>query len=334
MTPTLLKEMVVRVRRGRSFVWLSAYVIALALACVPAYAAAQQGDTARVGTGWMFGREVFATVLYVQAVLSAIAAPGLLCGAVSSETDQGTLPLLVASPAGPWEVLFGKLVPGLCFLALLTLTSLPLAGTCMVFGGVEVSDLVGAYAGLTAGMAFYGTLGLWASTLFLRTTPAAVFSYAVMFAVAVLGWVEPMLQNAPVYLVTRGLLAFSLALWVVASLVRSEIARIITGMSHLGCGCLVVTGVIGAVFCLGIPWTQGRLLVFLNPFSSSLPFSGSLDWPGLPSGVNRDDAIRSSILQVVLAVGLYFASYLRMRRLMIRGARSDPRNPPPLELPR
>ncbi len=332
--PTLRKEMVLQIRGGRSFLFFSLYVISLAVVCVGAYALAVRGETASVGVGWRFGREVFGIVLFAQAALTLLVAPALLAGAIGNEIDEGTFPLLLLSPARPQEVLIGKLVPGLAFLALLIVGTLPLAGTCLAFGGVTATDVLAAYAGLFAVMVAHGVIGLFASTVFLRTAPAAVVSYGFVGLLIGLSLLEKDLLDSRAFLVGRALVLWAAVLGMGLALMRPVLHAVFQGLSHLGCGCVFVMLMGSAVaFLTFFPVTTGPLAIYLNPFAASVPFAGTGDWPGMPASLRPQHAAISAALHLGLAGFLLLGAYLRVRGLMLRRARSDPRHVVPRDLP-
>jgi ABC-type transport system involved in multi-copper enzyme maturation permease subunit len=87
-----------------------------------------------------------AAVLWVQASLLTLLAPGMTSSAFSEERRKRTLDVLLTSPIRPWQIVLGKLLSGVAALGVISLCALPVLLAVRVFGGVEAEYIFGAFA--------------------------------------------------------------------------------------------------------------------------------------------------------------------------------------------
>jgi ABC-type transport system involved in multi-copper enzyme maturation permease subunit len=124
-------------------------------------------------------------LIYVQMGLICLIAPTFSASAISSEREQQTFDLLIASLAQPSTILFGKVGAALSYLFLTLFGSLPLIALTYSLGGVALRDIAIAYlVMIVAGVTFCSMSFLW-STLIRRGVLAQLTSLiAVIFLVA------------------------------------------------------------------------------------------------------------------------------------------------------
>jgi len=151
----------------------------------------------RIGAGAMLG-------------MILLLAPPVVVGSVLAERQQETLPLVLATPIGPYRFALAKLLSRTAVVALLAAAALPSLALTTVFGGVsgrQVLDL----ACLAAGVALELTAwSLWVSTASRRLATAVVLSYVAPFArwalvILVFGWT---MDERPWDFLSRFLLPF------------------------------------------------------------------------------------------------------------------------------
>ena len=126
-------------------------------------------------------------LIYVQMGLICVMAPTFCAGAISSEREQETFDLLIASLARPSTILFGKVGAALSYLLLTLFGSLPLIALTYSLGGVALNDIAISYlVMLVAGVTYCSLSFLW-STLIRRGVLAQLASiFSVIFLVAAL----------------------------------------------------------------------------------------------------------------------------------------------------
>lgn len=183
LNPVLARELKERMRRRRSAVVLSLYLLALCLVLWLLYLGFSVGGDVD-GPGALriasLGRTAFQTLLFFMLLLVCFIVPGLCAGAVAGERERQTLVPLQVTLLTPRSILLGKLTASLAFVVFLVLASLPLVGVSFVLGGVEVGEVVRGVAMVLVTAAVVGCLALVCSSLMRRTQGATVLSYAMV----------------------------------------------------------------------------------------------------------------------------------------------------------
>jgi hypothetical protein len=106
--------------------------------------------------------------------------PAVSAGAISSEREQLTYDLLVATPLRPGRILSGKLIGTLSYILLLIFAAVPLGSLVLVFGGVAPEELLQALVLMLVTALTFGMIGLLCSALVRRTITATILAYAIV----------------------------------------------------------------------------------------------------------------------------------------------------------
>lgn len=181
LNPIIVREVRTRMRGGRPYVILTAFLVLLTLAGLGIYALMLQ----QVRFGAMLlspqvGQALFKGLAFVELMLVVLLAPAMTSGAISGEREQLTYDMLVATPLRPGQILWGKLVAALSYLFLLIFASVPVFSVVLVFGGVELGALLKTVALLVAATVTFGAVGLFCSTLVPRTARATTLAYTLV----------------------------------------------------------------------------------------------------------------------------------------------------------
>ena len=181
--PILIKEMRSRMRGTRAFLVLTGYVLTLSVIVSLIYIVLHKNAPTTVVN--QAGSVLTPVLIYVQMGLICLIAPTFAASAISSEREQQTFDLLVASLARPSTILFGKLGAALSYLFLTLFGSLPLIALTYSLGGVALRDIAIAYLVMVvSGITFCSMSFLW-STLIRRGVLAQLTSLiSVIFLVA------------------------------------------------------------------------------------------------------------------------------------------------------
>ncbi len=181
--PILIKEMRSRMRGKRAFLVLTGYVVTLSLIISLIYIVLHKNAPTTVVN--QAGSVLTPVLIYVQMGLICLIAPTFSASAISSEREQQTFDLLIASLAQPSTILFGKLGAALSYLFLTLFGSLPLIALTYSLGGVALRDIAIAYlVMIVAGVTFCSMSFLW-STMIRRGVLAQLTSLiVVIFLVA------------------------------------------------------------------------------------------------------------------------------------------------------
>jgi ABC-type transport system involved in multi-copper enzyme maturation permease subunit len=155
LNPILIKEMRTRMRGRLAFIVLTTYVFVLFV------------------------------LMLVQMGLVCLVAPTFSASAISSEREQETFDLLVASLARPSTIVIGKVGAALSYLLVIMLCSMPVVALAYSLGGVALRDLAISYLlMLVACVAFCSLSFLW-SCLIRRGVMAIVMSLVSVFFLVV-----------------------------------------------------------------------------------------------------------------------------------------------------
>jgi ABC-2 type transport system permease protein len=181
--PILVKEMRTRMRGKRAFLVLTGYVLVLSFIIGMIYIVFTNNVSAAMLN--QAGAVLTPVLIYVQMGLICLLAPTFSSSAISSEREQQTFELLIASLAKPSTIMIGKVGASLSYLLLTLFGSLPLLALTYSLGGVALRDIAIAYLiMLVAGLTYCSLSFLW-STLIRRGVLAQLTSLmAVIFLVA------------------------------------------------------------------------------------------------------------------------------------------------------
>ncbi|MCI0488390.1 MAG: ABC transporter permease [Blastocatellia bacterium] len=183
--PVLIKEMRSRMRGKRAFLVLTGYVLVLSAIIGLIYLV----FTKNVPRAMLnqAGAVLTPVLIYVQMGLICIVSPTFCASAISSEREQETFDLLIASLARPSTIVFGKVGAALSYLLLTLFGSLPLIALTYSLGGVALGRVAIAYLVMfVAGVTYCSLSFLW-STLIRRGVISQLVSvFSVILLVAAL----------------------------------------------------------------------------------------------------------------------------------------------------
>ena len=95
--------------------------------------------------------------------------------------------MLLASPLRPWAIVTGKLIAALAHLVVLVAGSLPIIMLCLPLGGVSIFELLAAYIGLLSAIFLFGSISIFCSSYFKRTSASLVVSYVLILPILITG---------------------------------------------------------------------------------------------------------------------------------------------------
>ncbi len=186
LNPVLARELRVRLRGGRAWLLLTAYLVVLAAIVFLVYQAESgitSGDPFSAPSPTRFaavGRSVFEWLVFFMLVMVLFLVPGLTSGAIAGERDRQTLVPLQVTLLRPWQVMVGKLGASFAYLALLVLATAPLLSITYLIGGVTIDAVLrGIAVVLFTGIAVT-CLSLCCSAVFRRVQTATVAAYGLV----------------------------------------------------------------------------------------------------------------------------------------------------------
>jgi len=128
-----------------------------------------------------YGQTLFTFLILFQVALLAFITPALTAGAISGERERQTIDLLFVTPLPTFSIIWGKLLASMSFVVLLLILSVPIFSMVFLFGGIELDQVLHAFAvtGVTA--LTLGLVGLAFSSLFRRSLVSTVAAYGAAF---------------------------------------------------------------------------------------------------------------------------------------------------------
>lgn len=113
-----------------------------------------------------------------------VAVPAIAGGSISLEREGRTLDVLLTTNLNPWKIITGKLEGALSVVFLLAFSTMPAIALVLAFGGINVWDLFFLVLIVLLGGIYIGSIGIFCSVIFRRTTVATVMSYVIVLLLA------------------------------------------------------------------------------------------------------------------------------------------------------
>ncbi len=114
--------------------------------------------------------------------------PAITMGSIAEETNKGTLEILLTHSLRDKELILGKYLSALAFLATLLLASLPIAISLGSFGHLDVGVYVGQYIASVFLASTLVGLGVGVSTFFKNQVPSLMVSVVGAFLLIIIGF--------------------------------------------------------------------------------------------------------------------------------------------------
>jgi len=187
-SPVLWRELRSGLRERRIIVIQSVYVTCLAGITLLILASAI--DTPPQGRPVLksdAGQMILIWTFLIQWMMVVLVAPSLTCGLVTSEREKKTYEMLTATLLSPAEVVGGKLLFGLSYVAFLLVSSLPVTATVFFLGGVSPAEVLLFYGTLLLSGLIVLQIALFFSARETRTATATNQSYGLTFLLMIAG---------------------------------------------------------------------------------------------------------------------------------------------------
>lgn len=123
---------------------------------------------------------IYALIAASEFALVLFTIPGLTSGSISGEREKQTLDILLTTSLSPMQVILGKLASSISVMILLAFSSLPILGLIFSIGGVTIRNFLEFLILIIVTAIFIGSIGIFFSTLYKRTTAATVSSYGIL----------------------------------------------------------------------------------------------------------------------------------------------------------
>jgi ABC-type transport system involved in multi-copper enzyme maturation permease subunit len=178
MNPVLSKELKVKMRSWKVAILIGIYNLVLALLTIFIIKLTMNDNMGNVST-----QNISATYAFMVAAqfgLISLIAPALTAGAISGEREKQTLDILLSTTLSHWSIITGKLFASLSQIIILIVSSIPVFSIIFLYGGIGVVELLQVFLFYIIVAITLGSIGIFFSTYFKRSTAANVLSYAVV----------------------------------------------------------------------------------------------------------------------------------------------------------
>lgn len=178
--PVFVKELRTRMRGNRTFILVTAHLLAVSAITLLAYLAfvASLNSYSTAETRRSFGKLLFGLVVILELFTITFIAPALTSGMISSERERQTYDLLKVTLLPARSLVFGKYAAALVFLFLLLFTSIPLQSPAFLVGGASPGEIIIAVLIIAVTAVVFCAAGIFFSSLSSRTLLATILSYA------------------------------------------------------------------------------------------------------------------------------------------------------------
>ena len=176
------RELRVALRGGRPFVLLFLHVLIISAV----FSASVWWETHQAGPfgsplSWaarpQVGRTAFLAVILCQLGLLCVGLPAYSASIITMEREKRTLEFVCVTPLTANDIVSGKCLPVVALGAIMSLISLPVAGLCMLMGGVSPVEAVWAYSYMMVNALWLAAVGVAISAVFRRSSAASAATY-------------------------------------------------------------------------------------------------------------------------------------------------------------
>ncbi len=150
VNPVLRRELVERMRGGRTAVVLTVYLLLLSGILYLVYSVTREARTdpwesaaSQVASA---GRGIFEWLVFFMVLMVLFLVPGVTSGAIAGERERQTLVPLQVTLLRPTSILLGKIGASTAFLLLLLVATTPLLAVSYLIGGVSIGQVLSAVA--------------------------------------------------------------------------------------------------------------------------------------------------------------------------------------------
>lgn len=179
INPVLEKEFRLRMRSLRAPLALMFYLLAIGMLAMGFIYLNMRGGAGTINPER--SRELFYFLSGAQLVLISFMTPGLTAGVVSGEREKQTLNILLTTQQSSTTIILSKLFASLSFMFLIVFATLPLYSIVFLYGGISPAQLVSVFLFYVFVMILLGSMGIFFSTLFKKSTVSVITAYGFAF---------------------------------------------------------------------------------------------------------------------------------------------------------
>lgn len=150
VNPVLRRELVERMRSGRTAAVITIYLLAVSGIFYLVYSVTRDTRTnpweSAVSQVAGAGRGIFEWLVFFMVLMVLFLVPGVTSAAIAGERERQTLVPLQVTLLRPRSILLGKVAASTAFLLLLMVATMPLLAVSYLIGGVSIGQVLGAVA--------------------------------------------------------------------------------------------------------------------------------------------------------------------------------------------
>lgn len=139
-------------------------------------------------TATQIGQSLFTWFFCVEYVVILVVFPAFSSTAFTDERVGQTLDLLLTTNLRPREIVWGKFLASSIYCFLYVFASIPLLSLAFLFGGIQLSEVLAAYAILVGLTLLVCMLGLCISSLFSANVRSTLVVYALVVCFLIISW--------------------------------------------------------------------------------------------------------------------------------------------------
>ena len=124
--------------------------------------------------------QMYELLAALEFIMLLFIVPALTAASISGERERQTLDLMLTTLLTPAQIVSGKLMSALSVMVLLVVSSFPPISMVLVFGGITWMDLAALLLCYVAVALVAGSMGIFFSAVFKRSTLASVCTYGVI----------------------------------------------------------------------------------------------------------------------------------------------------------
>jgi len=181
--PVVIREFRTRMRGWKAFTIMGGYVLLLAVVLLIAYYAMWEAYSYRshgMGIGDNdLGLQLVMVLTWTQTILITLIVPSLTASTLTNEIEKKTMQMLALTRLSPGKIIVGKQLSGFVYSLVLLLCSAPLAGMCLMLGGISPAEIGVTYALLIAWAFLLNAIGVYSSSMSKRSANAILSSFGV-----------------------------------------------------------------------------------------------------------------------------------------------------------
>ncbi|BCN32231.1 ABC transporter permease [Anaeromicropila herbilytica] len=176
--PVYKKELKISVRTIKTAMIILAYNMILAvIGLFVFYASFDYKSTIAGVVNYHNMMNLYEILSVIEFALILFIVPAITSGAISGERERQTLDILLTTKLTPLQIIRGKLASSISLILLIVVSSLPILSIVFSIGGIRIIDLIQLMMCIVVTAIFVGSIGLFFSVLFRRTTVSTVFTY-------------------------------------------------------------------------------------------------------------------------------------------------------------